>query len=153
MKEFMGRDFLLDSKTAEQLYYDYAKDMPIFDYHCHLNPKEIYEDKVYENITEIWLGGDHYKWRLLREFGVDERYITGDAEPYEKFLAYAKAMPYFIGNPIYAWTHLELRRFFGIDDLLCEKNAKKIYDRDPLFRKRGELLFVPPYTIRGRKSL
>ena len=128
MKEFMGRDFLLDSKTAEQLYYDYAKDMPIFDYHCHLNPKEIYEDKVYENITEIWLGGDHYKWRLLREFGVDERYITGDAEPYEKFLAYAKAMPYFIGNPIYAWTHLELRRFFGIDDLLCEKNAKKIYD-------------------------
>ena len=128
MKEFMGRDFLLDSQAAEKLFYGYADKAPIFDFHCHLDPKEIYEDKKYANLTEIWLGGDHYKWRLMRESGIDEKYVTGDADPFEKFYQYAKAMPYFIGNPIYAWSHLELRRFFGINDLICEENARKIYD-------------------------
>jgi len=128
MKEFMGKDFLLDSDTAVRLYYDYAAKMPIFDFHCHLNPKEIFEDKQYRSLTEVWLGGDHYKWRLLREMGVDEKYITGDATDEEKFKKYAECMPYFIGNPIYAWTHLELRRFFGIEKLLCPENAAEIYE-------------------------
>ena len=127
MKEFLGADFLLDSETASTLYYNYAKDMPIFDFHCHLSPKEIYEDKQFKSLTEAWLGGDHYKWRLMREAGVEEALVTGDGDDFEKFLAYAKLMPYAIGNPIYAWNHLELRRFFGIYDLLCEENAEKIY--------------------------
>ena len=127
MKEFLGRDFLLDSEAAKQLYFGYAEKMPIYDFHCHLNPKEIYEDKQYRSLTEIWLGGDHYKWRLLREFGIDEKYVTGDASDEEKFMAYAKTMQYAIGNPIYSWTHLELRRFFGIYDVLTPKTADKIY--------------------------
>ena len=127
MKQFMGKDFLLGSETAEVLYYKYAADMPIFDFHCHLDPKEIYEDKTYRSLTEVWLGGDHYKWRLLRESGVPERLITGDAPDEEKFRAYASVMPYAVGNPVYAWTHLELRRFFGIDDILSPKTADKIY--------------------------
>ncbi|MBQ8380817.1 MAG: glucuronate isomerase [Clostridia bacterium] len=127
MKEFLGKDFLLDSEAAKELYFGYAEKMPIYDFHCHLNPKEIYEDKQYRSLTEIWLGGDHYKWRLLREFGIDEKYVTGDGTDEEKFMAYAKTMEYSIGNPIYAWTHLELRRFFGIYDVLSEKTAEKIY--------------------------
>ncbi len=128
MKEFLGRDFLLDSKSAEELYYNYAEKMPIFDFHCHLNPREIYEDKQYRSLTEVWLGGDHYKWRLLREMGVEEKYITGDADDFEKFMKYAECMPYLIGNPIYSWTHLELRRFFGIDKVLSPSTAREIYD-------------------------
>ncbi len=128
MKEFLGRDFLLNSPAAEKLYYNYAEKMPIYDFHCHLNPKEIYEDKQYRSLTEVWLAGDHYKWRLLREFGIDEKYITGDASDIEKFHAYAKTMPYAIGNPIYSWTHLELRRFFGIDEVLTPETADKIYN-------------------------
>ncbi|MBE6635660.1 MAG: glucuronate isomerase [Ruminococcaceae bacterium] len=127
MKEFLGKDFLLDSATASELYYGYAEKMPIYDFHCHLNPREIYEDKQYRSLTEVWLAGDHYKWRLLREFGVDERYITGDASDEEKFREYARVMPYAIGNPIYSWTHLELRRFFGIEDVLTPETADKIY--------------------------
>ncbi len=129
MKEFLGKDFLLDSETAEKLYYDYASKMPIYDFHCHLNPKEIYEDKQYRSLTEVWLGGDHYKWRLMRQFGVDEKYITGDGTDEEKFRAYAKTMAYAIGNPIYEWTHLELRRFFGIETVLTPKTADEIYER------------------------
>ena len=128
MKEFLGEDFLLENETAKALYNGYAKNMPIFDFHCHLSPKEIYEDKQFGSLTEAWLGGDHYKWRLMREAGIEERLVTGDGGDYEKFLAYAKLMPYAIGNPIYAWNHLELRRFFGIYDLLCEENAEKIYN-------------------------
>ena len=128
MKQFLGNDFLLDSSLAQELY-SYARKMPIFDFHCHLVPQEIAEDRKFKTITEVWLGADHYKWRLLREYGVDEEYITGNASDYDKFLAYAKAMPYFIGNPIYEWTHLELRRYFGINDLLNEENARSIYDR------------------------
>ena len=143
MKQFMGRDFLLDSKTAEKLYYDYAEEMPIFDFHCHLNPKEIYEDKTYRSLTEVWLGGDHYKWRLMREFGIPEEKITGGASDEEKFRAYASVMPYAVGNPIYAWTHLELRRFFGITDILSPATADKIY------REAGEKL----KTLSARKMI
>lgn len=127
MKEFLGKDFLLDSECASKLYYDYAAKMPIYDFHCHLNPKEIYEDKKYRSLTEVWLGGDHYKWRLMRQFGVEEKYITGDASDEEKFRKYAETMAYAIGNPIYSWTHLELRRFFGIEDILTPETADKIY--------------------------
>ena len=127
MKEFMGKDFLIDNEVGLKLYEGYAAKAPIFDFHCHLNPQEIYEDKKFRSLTEVWLGGDHYKWRLMREAGVDEKYITGDAEDYEKFLKYAEIMPYCIGNPLYLWTHLELRRYFGIYDILSPETAEKIY--------------------------
>ena len=109
MAEFLKEDFLLNTPTAKKLYSQYAADMPIIDYHCHVSPKEIYEDKRFANLTEIWLGGDHYKWRLMRSNGVDERYITGDATPYEKFFKFAEALPKAIGNPMYHWCHLELK--------------------------------------------
>jgi glucuronate isomerase len=128
LKAFIHDDFILNSKVAEQLYHKYAENMPIFDYHCHLEPKEIFEDKRYSNLTEIWLGGDHYKWRLMRANGVDEKYITGNAEPYEKFLKWAETVPKTLGNPLYHWTHLELKRFFGIDELLSPKTALKIWE-------------------------
>ena len=129
MKTFMGEDFVLKTKTAQILYNNYAKDMPIFDFHCHLNVEEIYNDKKFSSITEAWLGGDHYKWRLMREMGVDESYITGDKSDYEKFLKYAEVMPYAIGNPIFHWTHLELRRYFGIEEILSPKTAESIFSR------------------------
>ena len=129
MKKFMDKDFILETETASKLYHDYAADMPIFDFHCHLNVQEIYEDKKFRSITEAWLGGDHYKWRLMRQLGVDESYITGDKSDWEKFEKFAEVMPYAIGNPIYHWTHLELQRFFGIYDLLSPATAKSIYDR------------------------
>jgi glucuronate isomerase len=129
MKAFMDDNFLLNNKTAEMLYHDYAKDMPIIDFHCHLNPKEISEDKKYRNITELWLGGDHYKWRAMRSNGVEERYITGDAADKEKFLQWAQTIPCCIGNPLYHWTHLELKRYFGIDNLLSPDTAEEIWER------------------------
>ena len=128
MKQFLDKDFILETETASKLYHEYAETMPIFDFHCHLSIAEIYEDKKFRSITEAWLGGDHYKWRLMRELGVDESYITGDKPDYEKFVKYAEVMPYAIGNPIYHWTHLELQRFFGINDILSPATAKKIYD-------------------------
>lgn len=128
MKKFMDENFLLESDTAVELYNRFAKDMPIFDYHCHLSPQEIYENKPYENITQVWLYGDHYKWRAMRANGVDEKYITGDGSDYEKFMAWAKTLPYTIGNPIYHWTHLELQRFFDIYEPLNEKTADKIWN-------------------------
>ncbi|MDF2923712.1 MAG: glucuronate isomerase [Paenibacillaceae bacterium] len=129
MKSFMDENFLLSNETAKRLYHDYAKDMPIIDYHCHLSPQEIYENKTYRNITEVWLGGDHYKWRAMRSNGVEEQYVTGDAPDYEKFLAYVKTCSVAIGNPLYHWSHLELQRFFGIDELLTEKNAPVIWEK------------------------
>ena len=129
MRKFMDDNFLLSTDTAITLYHDFAKEMPICDYHCHLNPKEIAEDKRYKNITEIWLGGDHYKWRTMRSFGIEEKYITGDATDYEKFEAFAKVMPYLIGNPMYHWSHLELQRYFGIEETLSPKTCKSIWDR------------------------
>lgn len=128
MKAFMDKDFLLETETAKTLYHDYAAAMPIIDYHCHLSPQEIAEDKQYENITQVWLYGDHYKWRAMRSAGVDERYITGDASDYDKFLAWARVMPQCIGNPLYHWTHLELQRFFGITTPLNEQSAPQIWE-------------------------
>ena len=132
MKEFLGDDFLLDSDLAKKLYNEHAKKMPIFDFHCHLVPQQIAEDYHFKSITEAWLGangyGDHYKWRLMREMGVDEDYITGNKSDWEKFEKYAECMPYFIGNPIYEWTHLELKTYFGIHKPLTPATAKEIYE-------------------------
>lgn len=129
MKKFMDENFLLNNDTAVELFHNYAKDMPIIDYHCHLSPKEIYEDKQFKNITEAWLYGDHYKWRAMRAYGIEEKYITGDASDYDKFMAWARVIPKTIGNPLYNWTHLELQRFFGIYDVLSEKTAPAIWEK------------------------
>lgn len=129
MKKFMDENFILQTETAQKLYHEYAKDMPIYDYHCHLSPQEIYEDKTYTNITEIWLYGDHYKWRFMRSSGVPEELCTGNGSDYDKFMAYATAVQYAIGNPLYHWSHLELQRFFDIDLVLNEKNAPEIWER------------------------
>lgn len=126
--KFMNDDFMLGSKTAKILYHDHAEKMPIVDYHCHLIPAEIFEDKKYENITQVWLYGDHYKWRAMRSNGVDEKYITGNSTDYEKYEKWAETMPALVGNPLYTWTHLELKRFFGIDKPLCPETAKEIWD-------------------------
>ena len=140
MKPFMDKDFLLETGTAKTLYHEYAADAQIFDYHCHLIPEQIASDKRFTTITDAWLGGDHYKWRMMRACGFDEKLITGDADPYDKFLAWAETMENLIGNPLYHWTHLELQRYFGINDILCRKNAKKIYDEaNEQFKSNPEL--------------
>ena len=110
MKPFMDEEFLLQTKTARQLFHEYAEKMPVIDYHCHINPQEIAEDRVFENITQVWLGGDHYKWRMIRSNGVPEEEITGSASDRIKFQRFAEALPKAIGNPLYHWTHLELKR-------------------------------------------
>ena len=127
MTEFLTERFLLKTPTAELLYSKYAKDCPIVDYHCHVSPREICEDKRFSNITELWLSGDHYKWRLMRANGVDEYYITGDADPYEKFVKFASLMPRAIGNPMYHWCHLELRRYFGYEGVLSAETANEVW--------------------------
>ena len=129
MTAFLDENFLLTNATARRLYHDYAAPQPILDYHCHLPPKDIAENRRFANLYEIWLEGDHYKWRAMRANGVPEKYITGDASPYEKFLAWAKTVPYTLRNPLYHWTHLELQRHFGINDLLDENSASKIWER------------------------
>ncbi|MBX9966246.1 glucuronate isomerase [Priestia aryabhattai] len=129
MKNFMDDHFLLTNETAAHLYNSYAKDMPIIDYHCHLNPQEIYENKQFASLTNVWLDGDHYKWRLMRANGIEEEKITGSASDYEKFLAWAKTVPMTIGNPLYHWTHLELKRFFDIDEVLNEQTAPSIWEK------------------------
>lgn len=129
MKEFLGPDFLLRTDTAKELYNNYAQKMPVFDYHCHLNPKEIAENRQYRDLSELWLGGDHYKWRLMRASGVDEELITGGADPYQKFLAWCKCIETAFGNPLYHWSHMEMRRYFGIDLPLNESNAPKIWEK------------------------
>lgn len=129
VKNFMDENFLLNNDTAIALYHDFAKQMPIIDYHCHLSPKEIYDNKVFKNITEIWLYGDHYKWRAMRANGIEEDHITGSASDYDKFLAWAKTVPMAMGNPLYNWAHLELQRFFGIQDVLNEKSAPEIWEK------------------------
>lgn len=129
MKQFMDDHFLLTNETAAHLYNTYAKDMPIIDYHCHLNPQEVYENKQFKTLTNVWLDGDHYKWRLMRANGIEEEKITGSASDYEKFLAWAKTVPMTIGNPLYHWTHLELKRFFNIDEILNEQTAPFIWER------------------------
>jgi len=128
-KKFIDDNFLLSNKYAQDLYHNYAKQMPIIDYHCHLSPKDIAEDRIFKNISEVWIHGDHYKWRAMRTFGIDENYITGNASDKEKFKNWAKTVPYTLRNPLYHWTHLELQRYFEIDELLSEENADKIYDK------------------------
>lgn len=139
----MDKDFLLDTHTAQMLYHEEAAPLPIIDFHCHLSPREIAEDHHFGSITELWLGGDHYKWRALRANGVDEHYITGDASDWEKFQKWAQTMPYCMRNPLYHWTHLELRTAFGIHDILKDETAREIYNRC------NEMLAQPEYSARG----
>lgn len=128
MKKFMDEDFLLTTETAKNLYHNYAEKLPIIDYHCHLSPQEIYEDVRYENITQVWLGGDHYKWRQMRSNGVEEKYITGDASDREKFQKWAETLEKAIGNPLYHWSHLELKKYFGYEGHLCGDTAQEVWD-------------------------
>ena len=128
MKAFLDQDFLLNTPAAKTLYHEAAKDCPIIDYHCHLSPREIWEDIRYDNITQVWLGGDHYKWRLMRSAGVPEKYITGDASDHDKFLKYAEVLGKAIGNPLHHWSHLELRRFFGYEGILNAETAEEVWN-------------------------
>jgi len=135
MKKFMDENFLLQNKASKKLYHNYAKHLPIIDYHCHLEPKEIAEDRTYKNITEVWLGSDHYKWRAMRINGINEQYITGDAKDKDRFMKWAETVPHCVGNPLYHWTHLELRRYFGINSLLSPSSAEKIWEKcNDMFR-------------------
>lgn len=129
MTEFMNEDFLLSTGTAKKLYHEVAEQLPIIDYHCHINPQEIYEDRKFDTISEVWLGGDHYKWRVMRAAGITEDKVTGDASGREKFRAFAETMPQLIGNPLYHWSHLELQRGFGITEPLTPDNADEIFDK------------------------
>lgn len=153
MKKFMDENFLLQTETAQKLYHEHAAKMPIFDYHCHINPKDIAEDRRFNTITEIWLAGDHYKWRGMRTNGVDERFCTGDASDWEKFEKWAETVPHTLRNPLFHWTHLELKRFFGINEVLGPKNARQIYDacnaklQTPEFSCRGIIRMANVHTI------
>ena len=140
---FIHEDFLLSTQTARKLYHKYAVDEPIFDYHCHISPKDIATNRQFKNLFEIWLEGDHYKWRAMRSNGVAEKFCTGDASPREKFFAWAKTVPQTLRNPLYHWTHLELKRYFGINELLDEKSAGAIWDA------ANEKLATPAYTTQG----
>ena len=124
----MKNDFMLSTKTAQVLYHTIAADLPIIDYHCHLSAKEIYEDRRFQNITKLWLEGDHYKWRLMRSFGIEEKYITGKANDKEKFLKWVEALETAIGNPLYHWSHLELQNYFGFDSIICRENSESIWN-------------------------
>ena len=128
MKAFMDKDFLLSTPTAQKLYHDFAENTPILDYHCHINPKEIAEDRKFENITQVWLGGDHYKWRQMRSNGIDEYYITGGASDREKFQKWAETLEKAIGNPLYHWSHLELRKYFGYEGYLNGETAEEVWN-------------------------
>jgi len=129
MTDFLTEDFLLSNDAARRLYHQFAAAQPILDYHCHLSPRDIAENRRFANLFEIWLEGDHYKWRAMRANGIPEKFITGDATPYEKFLAWARTVPYTLRNPLYHWTHLELQRYFGIHELLDETSAPSIWER------------------------
>lgn len=128
MNTFMNKDFLLETETARNLFHTYAEPTPILDYHCHINPKEIAEDMQFKNITQVWLGGDHYKWRLMRSAGVDEKYITGDASDQEKFFKWAEVLGNAIGNPLFHWSHLELQRYFGYTGVLNKNTAEEVWN-------------------------
>lgn len=143
MKMFLDEDFLLHSTTAKKLYHQYASAMPIIDYHCHLPVEEIAADKKFDNLTQIWLNGDHYKWRAMRANGVNEAYCTGDKSDPEKFQKWAETVPYTLRNPLYHWTHLELRRYFGVDELLNGGNAETIYNHC------GQKLKTPEFSVRN----
>ena len=144
MKKFMDDNFLLQTKTAEELFHNHAAKMPIIDYHCHLIPEMVANDHKFSSITELWLGGDHYKWRAMRTNGVDERYCTGkDTSDWEKFEKWAETVPYTFRNPLYHWTHLELKTAFGIEKLLCPETAREIFD------ECNEKLKLPEFSARG----
>ncbi|MEI7534780.1 MAG: glucuronate isomerase [Verrucomicrobiae bacterium] len=143
MKAFIHDDFLLGNKPARRLYHKFAANEPIFDYHCHIPPKDIAENRQFKNLFEIWLEGDHYKWRALRSNGVAEKFVTGNATPEQKFNAWAKTVPHTLRNPLYHWTHLELKRYFGISDLLNEKTAAKIW------KTANAKLATPAFTTQG----
>ena len=143
MKPFLGENFLLTTATAQRLYHEAAAGMPIVDYHCHLSPKEIYEDLHFENIAQAWLAGDHYKWRLMRSNGVDEYYITGNAPDREKFQKFAETLPRAIGNPMVHWCHLELRNYFGYTGVLNGETAQQVWDL------AAEKLKEPQMGVRG----
>ncbi len=128
MKAFMDKDFLLNNQMSQLLYDTYAKNLPIIDYHCHINPNEIAKDYQFRSITEAWLGGDHYKWRLMRANGVDEMLVTGNADDRDKFRAFAACLPKAVGNPIYHWAHMELRQYFGYQGVLNETTADQVFD-------------------------
>ncbi len=128
MKAFMDKDFLLETETAKKLFHSYAETTPVLDYHCHINPREIAEDRKFDNITQVWLGGDHYKWRQMRSNGIDEKYITGDASDREKFQKWAETLEKAIGNPLYHWSHLELQRYFGYHGALSGKTAEEVWN-------------------------
>ncbi|MES2333002.1 MAG: glucuronate isomerase [Bacteroidota bacterium] len=143
MKKFLDENFLLSNKTAQQLYHGYAKDMPIIDYHCHLSPQQIADDHQFQTLSEVWLYGDHYKWRAMRANGIDESYCTGDKTDREKFEQWAATVPYTLRNPLYHWTHLELQRYFGVNDILNADSAAKIYDTCT------ELIKTKEYSVRN----
>lgn len=139
MTAFMDENFLLSNPTAVRLFHNYAKNLPIIDYHCHIQQHEILEDKQFSNLTQMWLAGDHYKWRAMRSVGIEEKYITGESSDFDKFLAWATTLPQLIGNPLYHWTHLELQRYFGIYDILNPQTATKIWDESQRQIQSGEL--------------
>jgi len=143
MKKFLDENFLLETQTAQRLYHDYAKDMPIIDYHNHLPPDEIAADKNFENITKVWLNGDHYKWRAMRTNGIPEEFITGNKSDWEKFQKWSETVPYTMRNPLYHWTHLELQRYFDVNDVLNGDTARKIYD------ETSAKLLAKEYSVRG----
>ena len=143
MKKFLDENFLLQTKTAQQLYHDFAKEMPIIDYHCHLPPDQIAEDTQFGNMSQIWLYGDHYKWRAMRTNGIDEAYCTGNKSDSEKFQKWAETVPYTLRNPLYHWTHLELQRYFDIDDILSGDNAMEVYE------KCTHKLQTPQFSVRN----
>lgn len=137
MERFINDDFLLTTETARRLYHHVAAEAPIVDYHCHVSPREIYEDRRFDTITEVWLSGDHYKWRLMRTAGVEERYITGDAPDREKFQKFAECLPRAIGNPMFHWCHLELKRYFGYEGVLNSETAQEVWDRTSSILREG----------------
>src|SRR5262245_2135966 len=141
--KFIHDDFLLQTRTARRLYHEFAEDEPIFDYHCHLSPRDIAENRQFRNLFEIWLEGDHYKWRAMRANGVDEQFCTGGADSFEKFKAWAATVPHTLRNPLYHWTHLELLRYFGISELLDESSAPRIWKR------ANALLTTPSLTTQA----
>lgn len=146
MRQFLDRDFMLFNDTAKELYHDYAENQPIIDYHCHLSAKEIYNNEPAKNLTELWLYTDHYKWRAMRGNGISEERITGNASDYDKFLAYAETLPFAIGNPLYHWTHLELQRYFGINEILNPITAPMIWKKTCAMLAAGT--YTPQYFIK-----
>lgn len=143
MKKFLDENFLLSTKTAQELYHGYAKHMPVIDYHCHLSPQQIADDHQFKTLSEVWLYGDHYKWRAMRTNGIDESYCTGDKSDREKFMQWAATVPYTLRNPLYHWTHLELQRYFGVNEILNPQSAEKIYDTCTA------LIQTPAYSVKN----